>query len=194
MYFGAYYSLSHPKNPEYIVHSAHSFRELIEKLPRFINVATPAHNDGKMTVKVNELQQAWENANRHLACDEKGNYTGNISTSLSNFIKKCTGFFEWHRTNNPLKKKETATILAELDVAKRQLPQPISNLRIDEWTSYDDYFKKVAHHGGSNVTIEEFNSYVDNFNIFLLDRLSPRVFDDVGKLAKIIEEGERNAK
>jgi hypothetical protein len=192
MYWGAYCSLSNSGNPECLIHSAHSFRELIEKMPAYIDVETPAHNE-KLTPKVNELRDCWNNTKKHLICSEDGNYSGEITRTLNSFLKKCDVFFDWHKVNNPLRNEEAKRVLDKLDVAKRQLPQPIQKLRIQEWASFREYFQKVAHHGYKDITIDEFISWVDTFNTFLLDRFAPRFFEDAAEIDKIIEEGEKNA-
>jgi hypothetical protein len=62
-------------------------------------------------------------------------------------------------------------------------------MRTDEWSDLLQYFNSRAHH---NVDVEsrEFRRRVEELEIFLLEHLEPKTFDDQGEIDRLIGEAE----
>ena len=77
MYRGPIAVLAHVGNPDRHPQAAHSLRELMEKMPKLLDVATPAHNE-RLGAKVRDLQTCWEKACRNSAAHDGGEWRGCI--------------------------------------------------------------------------------------------------------------------
>ena len=85
-----------------------------------------------------------------------------------------------------------AGVLQALDPIRSPLPQPLEELRVDEWDEIRRYFIVVAHHN-LQTNPENFKSRLAALEKFLLDRFCPRTFEDHDLIDSIIKEGEQNA-
>jgi hypothetical protein len=187
MYYGALSVLSQIENPDRLALAAHGFREIMEKLPRYLDL--PSTNPSSLTEQVRTLNQGWEKVLKQSECHDNGMWTGNIDESLQKFLKIVHEFFDWLKLDRPTRKQQAARVLRELDPLGRPLPEPIESLRVKEWDSYRSYFDNVAHHNPS-ASPEKFESWLSESERFLLDRLIPRTFEDRSKIDDIIKEGE----
>jgi hypothetical protein len=191
MYLGALSVLEHGSNPECFAHSAHSMRELMEKLPKFINVPLHKSND-KLGVKVRDLEDGYNVLLKNTSCvDVENKWSGQIDPHLNNFLKKLKVFFEWLKISMPRRTAEIRKLLECLDGSGRQLPAPLEKMNIDEWKCINEYFQKIAHHG--EVAVEsEFIDKVNTLERFLVDRLVPKTFSDFEKIDALLEEEQFN--
>jgi len=189
IYLGVLWIRNHPSNPDGFAHAAHGMRELMEKLPIYLNFPV-RQSDVSLTMKVNELGTAWQKGCKS-NCLNAG-WTGEIDGPLQKFLGTVVSFFAWYAESRPKRKERTATVLRNLDVAGVALPQAIERLRIEEWDAMHDFFQGVSHHN-DGARVQEFDDYLQIFEMFILDRLRPRIFDDQIKLQKLIEEAEGGA-
>jgi hypothetical protein len=189
MYLGVLWVRSHPSNPDGVAHAAHGMRELMEKLPIYLNFPLRQSNVS-LTEKVNELESAWSKG-----CDSsclKTGWSGNIDAPLRKFLDSVASFFDWYVVSRPKRKERTAKVLRSLDLAGVALPEAVERIQIDEWHDMHGYFQGVAHHNNGAPT-REFENYLQGFEVFILDRLRPKIFDDQAKLQNLIEEAEGGA-
>lgn len=191
MYQGALYVLEQSENPDRFALAAHGLRELMEKLPRYLDIPKEANSVG-MTAKVRDLYKCWCSARKRSSCHHDGKWSGRIDKGLQTFLKKTQEFFAWLEVDRPSRKQSVAKILRVLDPLRRALPAPIEKLRVDEWDGIHNYFEGVSHHNLPG-TVDEFASWLLALERFLLDRLIPRTFEDHEKIDQIIREGDKNA-
>ncbi len=187
MYRGAIVALSNLGNPERFPQAAHSIRELLEKMPVYLGFC-PRVGGVALAVKVNELRNVWEVA-ASTSPYIKGNSSSSIDRTLGQYIRKSREFFEWLDADRPLRVSQVRSTLHGLDPSPRKLPPALTDLRISEWQGYQEYFVKLSHHR-NQIDEDEFLSWLDALEIFLLDRLRPRTFHDQEDLLKMIEEAE----
>ena len=190
MYLGALLVLENTYNPEYLVHASHSLRELMEKLPMYLDMPVPARLP-TLKVKVQQLEQVWNHTYKHSKCRGIPGWQGSIDPPLIKLLTKMEEFFGWFTSERPTRKQRTSTILRKLDPVGMPLPKPIEDLRIEEWDQCHDYFEAIAHH--KSVEIEELKVWLASLERFLLDQLIPRTFEDLSILDQIISEGESDA-
>ena len=184
LYIGAKRSQADSENPERYATSAHCLRELIEKLPSAYNIPIP-HQVKSLGEKVNILQQDWDKANRNSNCNSEKGWSGKIDKPLEKFLNNCRGFFKWKKENRLSIKERAVEIIRVTDLSHIPIPQKLEELEAKMWIAFNEYFNGVSHHQ-KNLTNDEFNSWVERFEMFLLDRLRPRTFDDQKKIDEII--------
>lgn len=189
MYHGAVWVLLQTVNPDRLAHAAHGLRELMEKLPLFLDVPIKA-KEKSLTQGVNELADSWEKAVKLSKCHHDGTWTGEIDGGLKTLLGKAESFFAWYREAKPKRKERTASVLKNLDPSGKKLPKPLEILRVEEWETINGYFQGVSHHN-KNVDITQFDIYLDALETFILDRLRPRIFDDHDALSELIREAEQ---
>jgi hypothetical protein len=191
MYFGALVALSHTENPDHLAQSAHSIRELMEKIPAFLDVQTRAHQES-LSSKVRELEDSWQTAIQRSASYDDGNWNGEIDQPLSQLLEKLQQFFNWLGEHRPRRRAEVAATLHRLDGSDHTLPKPLEELEVERWMRIRDFFQAVSHHR-KQATRDEFEGWLDALEMFLLDRLEPRTFADFDTIDEIIEEGQGGA-
>jgi len=191
IYHGALSVFQEEGNPDRLALTAHGLRELMEKIPRYLDLPQEK-SSSNMLGKVRGLQDSWRDTVEKTNCLKDGRWSGTVDKFLERFLKRTHEFFQWVEDNRPKRKQSAATVLRKLDPLPYALPEAIEKLRVNEWECIHDYFEKVAHHNGV-VAVEEFTGWLASLERFLLDRLIPRTFEDHAKIDEIIEEGEKNA-
>lgn len=192
MYMGTLVVLNHNENPDHLALAAHGARELIEKLPSFLNVPIKAQNES-LKSEVNNLDNIWQNTLQKSQSYNNQTWEGEIDRPLDNLLKKLHLFFEWFANHYPRRKAEVAETLRGLDISGQTLPIPLEELNIKTWFSIRNFFQSVAHHRKHTATDDEFGQWLEALERFLLDRLLPRTFTDFDKIDEIIREGESDA-
>lgn len=191
MYYGAIKVLNDMDNLDRFALAAHDLRELMEKLPNYIDVETKAHNE-TLGGKVLSLKEHWHKTRSKTTCVIDGTWKGEIDESLAFQLLEFESFFKWHDENLPKRTEEIATALRKLDISRCKLPISLEEQNVKTWGLLREYFLRIAHHR-KNPTKDDFDSKLDTFEGFLLDRLSPRTFKDLDEIDQIIQEGYNDA-
>jgi hypothetical protein len=189
MYHGALAVFGQHDNPDRLALAAHGLRELMEKLPRYLNL--PTETQPRLAEKLRTLNQNWDRTVRKSKCHENGKWNGEIDKILQDILLEIGAFFAWVNEQVPKRKESTARILRTLDALGRALPAPIEALRTEQWDVIHRFFISVGHHQRSALD-EEFTMWLSALERFLLDQLTPRTFEDHAKIDAIISEGEGN--
>lgn len=190
MYLGALLVLRHTSNPDRIAQAAHALRELLEKLPRILDMPFQAKPPSMMD-KIRPLEKTWSKAKTESSGLKTNPRSDIIDTPLRKFLDEAEKFFSWLASDRPTRRQQAAIVVRGLDPLKKALPQTIESLHVEEWDSYRNHFELVSHHQIVEE-LEEFMKWVDGVERYLLDRLIPRTFDDFAALDAIIGEGETN--
>jgi hypothetical protein len=169
IYLGAMAVRYQTDNPEYLVQAAHSLRELMEKMPRFLGIA-PVASEG-LTVRVREVVTVWGQV-------EAGGGDGDLRTKLlAKFHERFALFSKWFVERDTPRKEQAGQMLGKMDQRKERLPKAIEKHRIGEWGDYEGYFLGVCHHTAPAI-VEEFDSHLAGLEEFVLGYLRPRTFED----------------
>jgi hypothetical protein len=190
MYLGALSVLRNMSNPDRSAQAAHSLRELLEKLPRILDIPIQAKPPSMMD-KIRPLEQTWSKAKTESSRLKTNQPSDVIDKPLRKFLDEADSFFTWLASDRPTRKQQAAKVVRGLDPLKKALPETIESLHVEEWDRYRNHFEQVSHHQIVEEH-EEFIKWVDGVEHYLLDRLVPRTFDDFATLDKIIGEGETN--
>lgn len=188
MYLGGLSVLRQEGNPDCEALAAHAIRELMEKLPQYVDVPTreKPKKPASLGVKVRELSGHWAGVSvEALSADA-------ISAKLRKFHIRVKEFFDWFEEGFPMRREQTAAALRRLDATGQSLPRPIEEEHIKYWGECNDFFQLVSHHRRP-CSREEFETRLDDLERFLLDRMRPRTFDTFTTLDEIIAEGETDA-
>ena len=183
-YIGALIVLRDEKNPIRFVHAAHSIREIMEKLPEYIDTAI----ERKGTTTKNLVQTLLDSYKKIKANYSKKN---NSSIFLKKIVELLANFERLFQEISPKRKTRFKKFLGDYDKNLNSLPPLIEDLRVKEWEILSDFFQGVSHNR-ITVELEKFNSYLTGFENYLMDRLDPRTFDDLTKIEKLIQKGETN--
>lgn len=184
MYMGAVAVRPQDSNPDRFAQAAHSVRELMEKLPRYLDVPV-LERELSMKEKLRQLEDIWDRA--------QGDATGvSITATLKKFLASVKEFFDWFREQHPRRRERTARVMRSLDPGTSKLPSKIEDLRLKEWDACHGFFQGVSHHT-TECTEDDLDAWIDSLERFLLDRLRPRTFEDHDELDEIIAEGESRA-
>jgi hypothetical protein len=189
-YLGALSAIGHEANPDRFAHAAHGLRELMEKFPKYVDVAVPAHTE-KLGAKVGELEGTWTKATSKSTCRKPdGVWAGEIDKPARALLEAVDALFVWKKSHMPRRQAEIAKTLVQLDPAGRPLPAPLQKRNVNLWDEMREFFQKVAHHGYA-CPLEEFSQWVEALELFLIERLQPRTFDDFAAIDAILDEAKR---
>lgn len=188
MYMGALFTLNQSSNPDNFAQSAHSIRELMEKLPKYIDVQVQAQTE-KLKDKVIELKDSWDSSLRKTKCLKEHTWAGEIDGPVAKLLEKLASFFEWFEQHAPRRKVEITKTLRGLDHFHGTLPKVLEVRKINTWTEFKNYFQGVAHHNITNCT--DFGKHLETLETFLLNYFKPQTFLEFDAIDQIIREGER---
>ena len=190
MYLGALSVLKQASNPDRVAQAAHGLRELLEKLPRILDMPVESKLPN-MKEKIRLLQKSWSRAKSDSEWLKNPTNSASVDGPIRKFLVDSETFFSWFDTDHLTRKQQATRVVRSLDPQKKLLPAPIEKLHVEAWEQYRDHFVLVSHH---NVveTFDEFVKWMDGVEGYLLDRLVPRTFEDFTSLRTIIGEGEVN--
>jgi hypothetical protein len=190
MYQGALVVLGDDSNPDRVALSAHGFRELMEKLPAYMDVAMPAHR-GSLKSEAKNAQAVWTRSVRQTACRQPdGTWSGQVDVHLQKAIRAVEAFFSWIDENLPRRRDEIDQALTRLDPGGPGIPAPLQSLNITRWQTMQDFFVPVSHHK-LQTTAQDLARWAEELERFLLERLVPRTFDDQDEIDRVIAEAAR---
>lgn len=188
MYLGAHTVLCQSNNPERYIHAAHSLREIIEKLPLYLEISKKKKG-ASLKDKCINLVACWNSKALKSSANNDGEFQGEIDNKLCSFMREFAKFIEWFKNDNPSRKDEKRKLLRELDGYGIPMPNEIEKNRVNQLDAYQGYFTGVSHHNKSVVS-EEFDSYLYHFELFLLDIFVPRTFEKHEEIDDLIVLGE----
>jgi hypothetical protein len=184
IYVSALRVLTDENNPDRIALGAHAVRELMEKIPEYLEVPTPAHHES-LKPEVQKLLEHWTAMVRKTKCWAMGAWTGEIDGHLGGFLKRLPGFFEWFAAHNPLRRAEARKLLQRLNMGGMEVAVPLEEQNVGLWMELKGYFANTAHHRGA-MNPDEFAGSLLRLETFLSDRLVPRTFDDFAEIDEIV--------
>jgi len=159
--------------------AAHGIRELLEKLPRYLDVPVEAPKPLALGARARNLTDAWDRLGGSAVKD--GLLTKN-GTKLLDAVKE---FCEGVRADVPTRVEQAAAAVRGLDLHPLKLPPQIESLHVQQWREIEGFFIGVSHHTRS-TDHDEFSQFVAALERFLLERLRPRTFDDFTAIDQLL--------
>ena len=188
MYVGALTALDDRSNPDRLAQSAHSLRELIEKIPEVVGVGVAPVSE--LSAEAEKLEATLTAARESASfCD--GNWDGEIDGPLRELVRAVEDLVAWRLTQRKTRREAVRETLRELDPSGRAVPGPLGEVSVKEWMQAHRYFSGVAHHKATGETA--FRDAVAGFERLLVMLLRPRPFADFDEIDRIVTEAERGA-
>lgn len=188
MYQGALQVMTQTSNSDRFALAAHGVRELMEKAPKYFHGAFQERLSS-LGERTRQFVEVWKKEALQSTCHVDGAWNGQVDPKLEKFLRHVVTFVEAYERDQPSRRQQVGEMLRLLDPLKLQLPEPIRELRIEEWILCRDFFIGVAHHGRETEE-SEFFGWLGVLERFMLNQLRPHTFDDHRDLDKIIDQGE----
>lgn len=181
MYFGGLQVLHDTTNLDRVAQSAHSMRELMEK------IVDPKRRPG-LTAKVFEVKDVFRDKKPKTDChSESGGWDGTIDPPLRKILKKLEDFLDWFATFYPRKKRRFRRALSRWGGSDLDLHDEATFAgHWKAWQRLNDYFQGVSHHGKS-PSAEELRKQVAGLEDFLARQLL-KTFDDFDEIDALLKE------
>jgi hypothetical protein len=187
-YLGARMAFATPANPEYLVHAAHSVRELMSNLHKIAGVPVKV-DTGRLNDRFDAMKTKWEKAKRNsTAFTEEEGWHGEIDEHARRGCEAVDDAIAWYAANRVAWKERHLETIRVLDVSGRPLPAWIEKDFVTQWDTLRTYFIRVAHR--DPTPREDFEAALDTLERFVLERLRPRTYSDQTTLDALIREAE----
>jgi len=197
IYIGTLRVLIDRKNPDRFHQSAHSIRELIEKLPRYWPDA-PSFKPPEMGIKslFNPLIDKWISTVKKTCCADL-DWTGIIDPPLTEFLRDFQIFITEYQEAYPSFRKQTEIFLKSIapfaDSLPHQEAQRREKERLKRWMDFRSDFNKFCHHNKNNFPyIEKMKSFESMLASEILPPVTPPALEDLQELDQIIQGIEKN--
>lgn len=184
-YMGSVLVLRQSENPERYRQSAHTLREMLNAMPAALGLAAEAETKRTHDV-LQRPKKRWSKALERSECYQNGEWRGGIDGPLRRALKALAVFFAWYDENAPKRLESLAQTVRTLDASGRPLPAALESLAVATFDQIRKYFIEVCH--GMAADAQEYAGYLSALESFLLDRLSPRPFDDQDTIDTILAE------
>lgn len=191
-YLDAITIIRYEELPLRFMFAAHGLREMMDDLPKYLEVQTQTLGKDVLNNKVRDMSQRWRNLLAHTECHRDGKWEGTIDQRLGDFLNRTGTFYTEFDENDRKRDRDTHLILRELDSRGGRLPMVVLTPHVDQWKKLRDYFVARAH-DSSEIVAREFEGRLSALETFLLERMRPRTLADLSELDKIIAEGEQDA-
>jgi hypothetical protein len=189
---GAFTVLEDAANPDRIAQSAHSMRELLEKLPKEYDGAPSHKTQNDLKQQLERVLAAYDAARTESSAFDKD--TGRWSGSIDGSVKLLLEVLEQaqvKKRQGQSKSERRQQLLDELDPLGGP-PPDVKSAVAKAWGNHESFFIAVSHHG-KEVSLEEYREKLDAAVRFLADQLTPPVLDTFSRIDALIAEAEQDA-
>ena len=187
MYFEALRALDRKDGPEALHVAAYELREFMNGLPRVLDL--PIVPYVQMRNKAQSLLGQWRKTCARSSCINDGKWEGQIDKHLRRMLIQVADFADWMENQVPSRRIEVSVVLKRLVPTEHPMPAPLLDMRISEWSELLEYFNGIAHHNATAVEAQ-FRENVERLEVFLLEHLEPRTFEDQDAIDRLIAESE----
>ncbi len=184
IYLGALRVLGDQRNPDRLHLAAYNLRELMDFLPRVLNLPT-ASRPPHIATKARQLESHWAKA-RSGDCHEGAEWSGEIDGPLRGFLRAADTFFSWFNEDFPTRREEAPRTLRGLDPSPTPPPAHVEERHAAAWVEIYRYFNAATHH--KRTEERELRESLAVLEHFLLDRLRPSTFADQDEIDRLLSE------
>lgn len=194
MYLGAIVTLGATCNPDRIPQCAHSVRELMEKLPASADLPHEKHGSvpPDLSKAIQELEDMFQKAK--LAYSPLGNASqGDITDEpTKRLLDSLDHFFERFTKPRPTRLETAMRYFDRLanDASGQPLPPTTKGHIGRTWSRLWKFFVPTSHHRNSSPEEQEFRGYLGELERFLLDRLVPKMAEDLNEIDTILHDAQ----
>jgi hypothetical protein len=192
LYLGAISVLGRTDNPDRHAQSCLSLRELMVKLPIWVEGVPSEAKGASMRVKVREFATRWTTTRERTANLVDGVWSGTIDPQLIKAINAVDAFVTWFENSFADRRVVAGRMFGKLDPLGVPPASPIAERRENEWMDLLAFFNGVAHHN-SEPTQEDVDRNVASMERVILDIFRPSTFEKHKVIDEIIKRGETDA-
>ena len=180
IYAGGLRVLEDDSNPDRLAQSAHSMRELMEKIEQ--------ERLPPVEVRVGQIRDQFLSGREQSRChSEESGWAGEIDPQLSSLLGRLDAFFDWFAEVRPQRRELFESMLGKLDRSGLALPPPLVGRTWKKWKAIRGFFVRVSHHG-TDTDLDTLRRKIADLETFLSDRLLPRTSAELDEIDAIIEE------
>lgn len=176
-------------NPQHHTLAAHALRELMGRLPKFLDLPVLAAA-GRLGDRVSSLEPIW-NATEGSACRKGDSWAGEIDGTLRKLLDALETFFKWWTESRPKRREVAGEFFRSTDPAGLNLPPALQRRRADRWLELNDYFVAIVH--GGKVEDREFTMALYDLEQVLLECLYRQPSEDFSAIDALLAEENPNA-
>lgn len=156
--------------------AAYALRELLEELEKSSGIKRPSD----LGNRVSTLREGW----RKIAPTEGQD----LSAVGDEAARMLVAFFEQLDTDRKTRRERAQITLSGLDPSRVLGPPEVGKARTEALLAFRGRFNPVLH-GGKSLARSEFLTRLEDFEVFLIDWLRPRTFEDLDEIDALLEEG-----
>ena len=189
MYIGALQVVQLPTVEDRFAMAAHCLRELMEKLPQFLDVPFE-RDDFNLGNEAKTLHDELKCVKEQSESFVEGNWTGEVDTHIHQFLKQVDSVLQDHVTYNSRRRDQFRDWNQALDPSITKVPPDATKRMFREWKSLNDFFQRVSHHHDWLEKEAAFEEEMRALEDFLLDRFRPQTYKKQKRIDQIIAEAE----
>lgn len=167
---------------------AHEFRELMDKLPRILDL--PTVRPPQVRERLRDLEDRFGRAAKASSCHSDGVWAGKIDDSLRQFLEELRAWFEQPDIDLRTRRNAARDLIRATDPSGAPMPQVIEDRELARWNAIEQYLIDTAHHR-IRPPLEEVLGYVDDLEDFLASRMRPPAAEEYAEIDQLIAEAER---
>ncbi len=178
--------------PDNIRMAAFGIRELLNKLPDYINVPFGKKTD-KLGMLTDKLKAKWED--QKIEAYLEITWLDFHIERIKNFLIECRGFFQLNDQIHVLRKEKAIATLRTLNTkhSEEKLPEQVEEAIAMQWNAFLDYFNGTLHSEYGSTDKDLFILRLSHLEEFLIGLLEPDVFESMHDIDEIIKSGENDA-
>ena len=185
-YLGALYALDNHYNPDRVAQAAHSLRELLEKLPRVIQVSNVQGSRP-------DFKGMRRNINDRILKDKERYPDGwknkKINARLDKTLRKVEEYFKHNQ--HPTRDEQIQQAVATIDPMVNSLDLEIQEAKRNQYYNLWHQLEGFTHHK-SKANIEEFNDCLKELENIVFDLLAPIIAQDQREIQTILSLSDRS--
>ncbi|MDE0041460.1 MAG: hypothetical protein OXT74_05455, partial [Candidatus Poribacteria bacterium] len=185
-YLGALYTLHNEQNPDRIAQTAHSLRELVEKLPRVVEGTDAPATSPNFQQKRAEIYKR--------ILKDKENYPDGwenkqIDGHLDKTFKQVEEYLESNR--QPSRRERMQTAVTTIDPMANRFDRQIREGKRDKLYELWDKLEGIAHHRNKQ-NIDDLESCLNKLESTIIDLLAPITAQDQNEIQTILANSNRS--
>ena len=178
IYAGGLRVLEDDSNPDRLAQSAHSMRELMEKIEQ----------ERLPPVEWGQIREQFLRGRARSCChSDQSGWAGEIDPHLRILLDRLDGFFQDLAEVRPQRRELFESMLVRLDRSGLALPAPLVGRAWKRWKEIRGFFVGVSHHS-RETDLDTLLDKIADLEVFLSDQLLPRTSAELDAIDAIIEE------
>ena len=112
-----------------------------------------------------------------------------MDNHATGLLGRLDDFVRWWKSNVPKKRDDVIAVIKAMIGTQLTMPEPFWSGRFKRWSELLEYFNGVLHHN-TRADHTDFMQKLEMLEVFLLEHLEPKTFDDQDEIDALIAAGE----